>query len=661
MPYILDPNKAAGTQLNRTQDIESMYQQDYSYEYPEELDLKPGSEQHETIKDYVMRRARDSRSHVSSRFSAWEELDKLLKPHMRPEGVRKARSDERAAKKESLDQLVMPVSYAALETVLTYIVMAFLDRPIFKYEAANPDSMLGAMMMQKVVDLHCVRNNVGLSLHTQWRDSLVYGLGIVSPSWHRKYGGTIRRKDTGFRSAMRNIFVKTGSEREVDTEERRLIFEGNKLINISPYRYLPDPHTSAHDIDEAEFSGYIDSTNYKTLLNRERDDDDYLFNVRYLRHLHGRSSLVYDDRNKDKNKPDRIKEVEGSRPVDVVWMYCDIIPNDLGISSSEYPETWLFGIGGDEVVIGARPLGLVHGSKPMIVASPDYDGYSSTPLGRMEVIGDMQNLVDFLYRSHIQNVRKAVNDMFIVDPYLININDVRDPKPGKIMRKRKAGWGRGTMDEAIKQLQVSDVTQAHIGDASALSDMMQHVSGSTDILQGRVQNRGSRVSATEAGGARMSGLSRLEKAARVISLQSMKRIGYMFASHTQQFMDEDLWVKTTGNWEEKILQDHNVDVRQDMVKVKPADLAIEYDLIEQDGSIPGSEDTGSWQEMFQVIMQSQELSQHFDIPNIFKHIARQAGAKNVDSFVQKAPQIMGDEQTRQEVQRGNLVPTEGEA
>ena len=64
----------------------------------------------------------------------------------------------------------------------------------------------------------------------------------------------------------------------------------------------------------------------------------------------------------------------------------------------------------------------------------------------------------------IANVRKAINDMLVVDPYMVNIHDLRKPGPGRLIRLRRAVWGRGVKD-AVGQLEVRDVTQGHVSDA----------------------------------------------------------------------------------------------------------------------------------------------------------------------------------------------------
>jgi hypothetical protein len=129
----------------------------------------------------------------------------------------------------------------------------------------------------------------------------------------------------------------------------------------------------------------------------------------------------------------------------------------------------------------------------------------------------------------------------------------------------------------------------------------------------------------------------------------MQDIGTMFASHTQQYMSKDTYVKIVGRYSDQLKRTFG----RDRVPVSPYDLAINYDLIVRDGSIPGGNFSDAWISLFKTISQSPELIQQFDVTRIFIYIAQQLGAKNVEDFTKK---IMPDEQVINEANKGNIVP-----
>lgn len=652
MPTVLDPNNKQGRagQDEKEKGWEQLQRANFEYKYPRNKDLKPGSDFHDQLVDRIMVRARESYRVMKHKHEDWREIDKSLRAYVPPEN----KEDE----KESKPKIVMPQTFATLETLLTYMFSAFMQSPIFNYEGTGPEDVLGAQLMTKLIDYQCTRTGVGLSLHTQFRDAFAYGIGAVHPKWTRKHGKTTEKVQKGTLDMFNETVTITDEERR--TSKRKLLFEGNELENIDPYRYLPDPNMPAHEVQDSEYVGWIERTNYTSLLKRDRDNDDFIFNGKYLQFIDGQSSLVTGESDEHRENQDAADYLSTVSPVDVIWMYVDIIPNEWDFGSSQYPETWLFGVSADKVIVAAQPLGLDHGMKPIAVTAPDFDGYSASPVSRLGMVHDIQNLIDFLYSSHIQNVRKAINDMFIIDPSLVNYHDAADPKPGKLIRMRRAAWGRGAVGDAIKQFDVQDVTQGHVGDSDYLTDVMNQVASTNENLQGSLANRTSRISASEAKQVRSSGLSRLEKVARIISMQSMIPVGMMFASHTQQLMEEETFIKVTGEWKQKLQEDFGREVERNRTRVRPTDLVVNYDVVPHDGTIPGSENVQSLTEIMGMVMQNPMVAQQFDMFRMVKHIARQSGVKNVDDFVKQAEntdiQVQPDQQVQQQAQQGNLIP-----
>ena len=256
-------------------------------------------------------------------------------------------------------------------------------------------------------------------------------------------------------------------------------------------------------------------------------------------------------------------------------------------------------------------------------------------------------------QSHVANVRKAINDMLIVDPYMINIKDLQNPGPGKLIRMRRPAWGRGVRD-AVMQLNITDITQQNISSGSWIINWMNNIVGIDESLMGSMRQGGpERLTKAEFQGTRQSAMTRLAHMAKVISMQSMQDIGYFFGSHTQQLMSEDTYVNTIGEWEDRLKKEFGLAEQQDSrMKVRPEDLLIDFDVEIKDGAHPSTKSSDFWMAMITLLMENPEMNQVFDIRRIFKHAARQNGVKNVSEFYRVQP----DEQVMREVEKGNLIP-----
>jgi len=635
---------------------DSLLRKNFNYDYPEGLDLKPGSKLHTRIKNKILERARASQLIMSTRHDSWKNIDWTLTTYIQTDEA------EKTLKNMSYKRptpIVFPYSYAILETLLSYLMMAFFQSPMFRYEGVSPEDTLGAIMLEKIIEFHCVKTKVALALHTMFRDSLAYGFGVSAPGWKVITGKKTVKKDNRIKGLF-GKYIGGGFEK---VSEDTVIFEGNELLNIDPYLCLPDPNVSIHDQQNGEYFGWVEKTNYFDMLSEETNSED-IFNVKYLNMLKNRTTTVINiDPSEREQKIGGFKNIKNntiSNRVDNINMYIKLIPKEWKLGDSEIPEKWYFKLAADEVIVEARPIGLNHNMFPIAISAPDFDGYSSTPVSRMEILGGMQKNLDWLFNSHTTNVKKSINDMFIIDPYQVNSEDLRNGSAGKLIRLRRPSWGKGVRD-VIQQLNVTDVTRGHIQDSAWIVNWMQKIGATDDVSMGSLRQGGpERLTGKEFEGTQRGAFSRLERVARLVGLQAMQDIGYMFASHTKQLMSEELYVKTTGRWQKVLMEEYGDKIVQNKMKVSPFDILVDYDVMVRDGSVPGSNYSSVFMELFNTIAEHPELQRKLDIYRIFKHILRNNGVKNVSEFERiETPNQQGtvlpDEEVAKQVEAGNLV------
>ena len=622
---------------------------DFGYKYPKKLDLRPQSELHGKIIAQVRRRAQDSFESIQPRYESWQRIDKVLSTFVSKQEIRNAKTMG-----DQTMPIIIPTSFATLETLLTYMTAAFLQDPYYKYKGTGPEDSMGAELLQHVINVQAHKMKHGLNLHTLWRDAFSYGFGAISVSWH-KHMGYRRRKAKKSRLSFTGLF---DTQSTAISKVWTTLYEGNRLNNIDPYFYLPDPSVAVQDVQRGEYVGWVDRISLTDLLSMEEEPGSLFFNAKYVKGIDGRTSLYRhayttnqsygtDNTNLPRHSRRDFNRRDISRPVDLTYMYINLIPKDWGLGKEEYPRKWMFTVAGDAIVIAAQPLNLDHNMYPVVVAAPDYDGYSVAPISRMEIGYGTQHIIDWMFSSHIANVRKIINDTLIVDPFLLNMNDFKTGQPGGIIRTRRANWGKGTSN-LIEQLKVTDVTRGHMADAAILTDIHNKSTGATDIISGVMRSGGERRSATEARGASQAALSKLEKAARIMSMQYHGDLAYMNAAHTQQLMSEDVFVEIIGELSEELLKERGMETANGNVRVAPMDMILDYDVIPNDGTIPGKEPPDVWVELFRIIHDSPIVGQQFDIPKVFAHVARQLGAKNIQEFIKKGgnvqAQVVPDDQ-----------------
>ena len=618
----------------------------YRSRYPDRIDLRPNSEDHRILLEYLLELGWSSYNQMRKRFSSWREIDEKMTAFIRLDDAEeklKAKDDRKPL------SMVVPISFATYETLMTYDVATFLRDPIFRYSPNGPEDTQAAIMLEMLINRNATNplSKVNLSLHTMLGDSKKYGFGAAAATWKKKKGFVTSRT--------------TGSAEKVQKDT--ILYEGNSLLAFDPYSVLPDLSVPITDIEDMEYFGWVTRQTLKGLLGREELEEEW-FNLQYLKNTSlGPSSLWSGGSNKtgryQRSQMTTNQYFSTAAPVDIMFMYVKLIPKDFNLGPERYPRLWKFAVAGDRVICQAEEVQLNHNRIPVAAIAPTGDGHTILPVSILEVDYPMQKAIDWIWSSHVANVRKMVHNMLVVDPEIINIEDVVDTTWGMLARVRESHWGRGVKD-GVQQLNVSDVTRQHPSDVGFMMEISNRISAASDQAMGFQQRRGERVSAREAQDTRQSLLSRLESRAALASMQGLADIGYMFASDVNQFLDRKTYVKVTGQWEEVLRREYGLKLNSAFVTIDPAEIDLAATVQVNDGSMPSGDNAEAWQLLMQEVRINPTLAQSVDSVRLFLHLARLLGARNPEQFLSQVDmQIEPDEEKLDnQVQQGNLVPAE---
>lgn len=618
---------------------EQLFKGDLNYDYPDGIELHPEREMHGKLLSLVMHNATQSHRVMSRKFPVWNEIDAMLNTFVDLD------DEERLTKAEDRRkpvQVYMSSAFAAREAIMAYHSTALLNFPYFRFQGLGPEDALGAVLLEKVIEQQCLRFNAGIPLWIMANDAYTYGFGAIALRWDTKFGyktSHIPIQNVGFGG----ILSQAGT---TPTREAIITAEGTKLNAIDPYTFLPDPNVPIHDIQEGSFVGWIERTNLNELLDREEESNGDIFNVKFLESEIGLSSRFtpFEDSFGRNDISEVMPDMENfastgnsindfARPIDVIHMYAKIIPSRYGLSKSTQREIWYFAIAADKILISASPLGLDHNMYPIVTYVPKFDGRSLTPVSMMELAYPLDQAANWFINSHVTNVRKGINDMWIYDPYALDGDRLSEPAPGKLIPTLQPTWGNG-VEGLIKQMPVQDVTQANIGDAALFSSQIERIVGSNNSLQGSMPNRrGERVSATEVEGVNSGQANRLDMAIKLYYLQAGHPLGTMMASHTQQLMSQETWINVTGEWSEFLTLVYADGIQGERIKVTPDIVNVFYDLLPVDNTIRGAEHGQEWVQLMQQGAQIPQVAAQIDFTKMYLHVARLLGAKDIYQFM----------------------------
>jgi len=621
---------------------------DVTYRYPYGLDLKPKTKLHDKLVQFVMNRVQESHDVMKSRHSSWQKIDHTLTAYI---PLDTEEEEIQAADERKPVSVVIPMTYAILETLVTRWVAALLTEPIFQYDGAGPEDRYVAIMMEKLVELQSVRQKFALALYTQFRSALAYGFGVVVPDWHMDTTRVLRREP------IEKWFPLLGNvkfgERMVEREE--VLYEGNRLTAVDPYLYFPDPNVPIHEPQRGEFVSWLMIDNIPGLLKDE--EMGQAFNAEYCKRLKPCTSAIYSESEHGRNTRSGISADTGGQytsPAHRIRMCAKVIPRDLGIGESRFPEPWMFEVSGDCVLTGLYRLRYAHGMLPAAVLAPDTDGFSVAPTSRLETVYGCQVILDFFLNSMIRGIRKTQHDMLIADPLRVHLPSLEDPDAGRIILTSEAYWGQGVKD-AVDQLKFYDVSSNNVSHAAVIMDIMRQVTGAVETLEGRMQNKSESPTATEVDLANSGAVGRLQKSIKIGAIQSMYDLAMMLAHNTQQFTSVSRYVETTGRWETVLREEFGI--TDNHILVDPEVFQVARDIVPHNQAIPGGQNVQGLLNWFNIVASNEVTAAQTDLMRLAMHVGRELGVQNAGDFRLRT-QVMPDAEVAARAQAGDLAPVD---
>lgn len=616
------------------------------------LDLKVGKELHTRLKEAVWNRYRLSRRRMTDFHEEWEKAEERFIAYLPETDADAARRVDREEGTPKFTTIEVPYSYAVMMTMFTYWSTVFLARdPIHQLSARHGETQQQVLGFEACLDYQVLVGRHMVPYFVWLLDTTKYGLGIVGTYWTQEQTqvSTIEEVPMQF----------LGEPLEGKTERRRVVqnvpgYTGNKIFNVRPFDFYPDPRVSVREFQRGEFCGRTTSVGWNEILRGE--EEGRYINVADLRRVrHARSREDYPDGSGQLELPDEetltddIADVNDMGYVDLIEMTIDLSAKEWGLGSSNYPEKWQFTLANEAVVIEARPLGNIHGEFPFQVQEFEVDGYQLVPRSPNEIITPLTDVMTWLFNSHFHNVRKVLNDQLVYDPSRISTKDLKNGTAGRLLRLRPEAYGTDPRS-AIHQLQVTNVTASHLKDAQVVEQIVQRVTGVTDNIMGQV-TPGGRKTATEIRTSSSFGVNRLKMHAEYMSAMGWAPLNMMLVQNTQQYYDGAQKFKIAGD----LLSQQGT-----FVEVTPELIAGFYDFVPVDGTLPVDKFAlaNLWKELMAAISKIPQLQMGYDLGAIFAYTARLAGAKNIEQF---KVNVSPDQQLAQQAAAGNLVPIGGNA
>jgi hypothetical protein len=607
------------------------------------------SKQHQQIIKQFRTRlnmARDEKR--KDREEEWKNSEDIFTAYMPEDEVMATRDAKRKIGKQDYTTISIPYSYAMLLTSHTYYTSVFLGRdPIFQLRGRHGESQTAEMAMESLLDYQLTTGGMMPALFIWLMDVGKYSHGVVGHYWDKEEFEMQRYVDKP-RTFM-GVPIPGTSERVLESQ---LLtgYEGHRLYNIRPQDFYHDPRVPLYRFQEGEYCIVYDKVGWIKVAKGAAQGKYY--NIDQIRKDTG-SGYDGDDRTSaigfDTNLPGEdlaIYDLEGDHPsmADLYEFHWDVVPSELELGQGSAPQKWVFTIANKNVIISAQPLGVAHNKYPFDILQHEVEGYNVFNRSMLEVLDPLNKTMEWLFNSHFYNVRAALNNMFLVDPSKVNIRDLEEPGPGKMIRLKPAAYGQD-LRTMMAQFQVQDITRSNLQDSDTVAQLAQRITGVSDNIMGSVNTSG-RKTATEVRSSTTFGINRLKTNCEWFSNIGFTPLAAKLTMGTQQFYTADQKFRIVGDqamWMEKYMQ------------ITPDMIAGMYDFVPVDGSMPIDRfaQANLWQSMLQGMAKVPGALEQYDMSKIFAFVAQLGGLKNINRF---KVQIVPDGMMQQQAQAGNVVP-----
>lgn len=611
------------------------------------MELNPKGPKHKALTDKLFQRYRISRDKMSNKHTGYQLAEDRFVAYMPEREVDAKRKLLREGGKPQFTTIVIPYSYALLMTAHTYWTTVFLSRsPVFQYQARHGEIRSNEQAVESLIDYQL---NVGewlVPLYIWLLDVGKYGDATIGAYWcdEKTQVSEIVEQEEMFLGMIPT--GKTVKKKQTKTVQG---FAGNRLFNVRPQHFFPDTRRPIHRFQEGEFAARYVEMSMNEL--RKGEQEGRYVNIDELVKVNPGADYMnqFGSVGVEQPNPQDSFYSSGERGnldyKGMVEIYIELIPNEWELGSGKFPEKWVFLCDAKfQVCCMARPLGALHNMYQFANMQLEPDGYSLSSRGMMEILEPLQATMDWLINTHFYNIRKALNDQFVVDPSRVVMKDVLDPLPGGIIRMKPGAYGQDART-MISQLGVQDVTQMHLADSDRIAQLMQRVSSVSDQVMGMMQGSG-RKTAQEVRTSSAFSANRLKTQAEYFSAMGWSKLSRIVLSNTQQYYDQERQYKIAGD----LLQVGGPQSRL----ITPDDIAGFYDFVAVDGTMPVDRfaQANLWRELYGQMAQDPMLMQQFDRAGIFAWISQLAGLKNLNQF---RIQIMPDQQAAAMAGAGNLV------
>jgi len=477
-----------------------------------------------------------SRGHMSEFHNQWKLAD--LKYNNEKDADR---ADATAQSMNEPGKYVVPMTSAQVNTFVAFCLMQLHQNPrLWQLDPQGAEDFELSEVNERLLQRDWEWNRGFLLELAFLQDVAKYSIGVLKHYWHEEERAIPVTTET----AGRSVFGWEIAKGKITTTWQKVkTYEGNKVICVSPWRFFPDTRLPLTRLHEGEFCGSEDEFSRSYL--KELESSKVVSGIKYVREttkmdsarLKGGNFTFINDRDAAKaNGYYCVTEVQ-----------VKIIPSEFELEDGkplgeeDFPITYLVWYANDDRIIRLEPMNYLHGQFTYDVATFGVDQQKLLSKGIPELLGPMQEVVDWLMNARLLSVKRTLDNQLVVDPNAVEMSSVLNRSRVILLKK---GAGRLGVQKSVMQLGVQDVTQAHINDANMLLGISQTALGINDNAMGQFHS--GRRSASEARVVAQGSAGRMMVLCQLIWKMALAPLGAKMLMNLRQGLSENTFMLFAG-------------------------------------------------------------------------------------------------------------------
>lgn len=481
-----------------------------------------------------------SRSEMRKYYDQWDHNDMVYRGERKPDV-----QDRQARNKGEPEKVVLPLTFGQIQTFTSFGYAVFNSRDWF-YEmiASGAEDEKPSQMASAVLEQNLDHNNFRtVQLIQLLTDIARFGLGVTKESWVNDQVPVV--EDVPVQAPVRTDLaqpVQVPTKRQVSYKTQYL---GNQILNVSPYRWFPDPRLPLTRWKEGEFCA--DENEYSKQELNSMQKDGLIAGLAEVPRMADQMMT-----NRRLSFLRQGQEVQANRVESNFYLITEVQiklnPSTIELSDGVFLDkdvdcdmNYIIWYANDGRIVRISEAGYDHNEFTWNAAQLFDDQNRFVNFSLSEILSACQDVSTWLLNSHITSVRRTIFNQLVADPSGIEIDDIINRKA--VIRTKPGRSGAG-IDQWIKQLNVQDVTQNFMGDVGSLSGMAKEATGINDTMLGQAAS--GRRSAREMGAVANAGAARLMMLMGSIWGNCLGPQGRKMLSNLRQGLDEQTMVRIYG-------------------------------------------------------------------------------------------------------------------